>query len=57
MEAEHLARARSLAPEAADRIRMISQPDGELVGAGDAGVRDPIGGTAAAYSDTFNRIQ
>lgn len=57
MEPEHIARARSLAPEAADRIRMMTQPDGELVGAGDKGVHDPIGGTAAAYSDTFNRIQ
>lgn len=57
MEPEHVARALMLAPEAADRIRLITQPGGETGSAAEAGVRDPIGGSAKAYSDTFDRIQ
>ena len=57
MELEHVARALMLAPEAADRIRLITQPNGEAGSAAEAGVRDPIGGSAKAYGETFDRIQ
>ncbi len=57
MEPEHVARALMLAPEAAERIRLITQPGGETGNAAESGVRDPIGGSAKAYGDTLDRIQ
>ncbi len=57
MEPDHVARARALAPEAADRIRLISRPGGETGNPAELGVQDPIGGTAAAYQDAFKRIE
>ncbi len=55
MESAHAAAARRLAPEAADRIQLVSRPD---QGSGpDTDVQDPIGGTQAAYEKTFDRIQ
>jgi protein-tyrosine-phosphatase len=52
--------ARSLAPEAAERVYGIAErsAEGTPRGAGTwAGIPDPIGGTAVDYDDTFNRIR
>jgi len=55
MESAHAAAARRLAPEASDRIQLVSRPD---QGSGpDMDVQDPIGGTQAAYEKTFDRIE
>jgi len=56
MEPRHAEWARSLAPEARERIRLITEQGAEA-GAAAAGVRDPIGGTAEDYADTFHRIR
>ncbi|HET9952273.1 MAG TPA: low molecular weight protein arginine phosphatase [Candidatus Eisenbacteria bacterium] len=56
MEPRHAEWARSLAPEARERIRLITEQGAEG-GAAAPGIRDPIGGTAEDYADTFNRIR
>jgi protein-tyrosine-phosphatase len=55
MEPSHVAFAKDLAPDAAERIRLITEHGAEG-GTGD-GVRDPIGGSRDDYVDTFNRIR
>jgi protein-tyrosine phosphatase len=55
MEAAHVSAARSLAPDSADRIRLVTEHGAEG-GAAD-GVRDPIYGGPDDYVDTFNRIR
>jgi protein-tyrosine-phosphatase len=57
MEPHHLAFARSLVPDAAERIHLITEK-GAAQGATPAdGVHDPLGGTADQYRDTYNRIR
>ena len=56
MEPGHVARAQELAPNAVDRIRLITRTDAEPAHSADAGVSDPIGGVASEYEDAFNRI-
>ena len=56
MEPRHAEWARSLAPDARERIRLITEQGAEG-GAAAPGVRDPIGGTAEDYADTFHRIR
>jgi protein-tyrosine-phosphatase len=55
MEPSHIAYAKDMAPDAAERIHLITEHGAEG-GAGE-GVRDPIGGGADDYIDTFNRIR
>jgi protein-tyrosine-phosphatase len=57
MEPGHVARAQELAPNAIDRIRLITRTDAEPAHAADSGVSDPIGGVAHEYEDAFNRIR
>ena len=56
MEPGHVARAQELAPNAIDRIRLITRTDAEPGHTADAGIGDPIGGTTKEYEETFNRI-
>lgn len=56
MEAHHMARAREISPEASERISLIME-QGADKSAPESGIRDPIGGGAAEYDDTFNRIR
>jgi len=56
MEPGHVARAQELAPNAIDRIRLITRTDAEPAHSADAGISDPIGGSAKEYEETFNRI-
>ena len=56
MEPRHAEWARSLAPDARERIRLITEQGAEG-GAAAPGIRDPIGGTAEDYADTFHRIR
>ena len=56
MESRHAEWARSLAPDARDRIHLVSE-QGAGGGAAEAGVRDPLGGTAEEYADTFHLIR
>lgn len=56
MESRHAEWARGLAPDARDRIHLVSEQGAEA-GAASADIRDPIGGTADEYADTFNRIR
>jgi protein-tyrosine phosphatase len=56
MEPHHAAWARDAAPEMRDRIRLIAEQGAET-GAPPAGVKDPIGGSAEEYDDTFHRIR
>lgn len=56
MEPRHAEWVRGLAPDARDRVHLVSEQGAEG-GAGAAGIRDPIGGTADDYADTFNRIR
>jgi protein-tyrosine phosphatase len=56
MEPRHAEWARGLAPEARDRIRLLTEQRAEA-GAPEAGIADPIGGTAEEYADTFHRIR
>jgi protein-tyrosine-phosphatase len=56
MEARQAEWARSLAPDAAERIHRLSEQGAER-GAGAPDIRDPIGGTADEYADTFHRIR
>jgi protein-tyrosine phosphatase len=57
MEPGHVARAQELAPEARDRIRLITRTDAEPGHTADSGVADPIGGTQKAYEETYEKIQ
>jgi protein-tyrosine-phosphatase len=58
MEPSHIDHARGLAPDAADRIHLITEKGAAVgVGAPSDGVVDPMGGTADQYRDTFNRIR
>jgi protein-tyrosine-phosphatase len=56
MEPHHVEHARSLAPDAADRIHLITEK-GAAAGVMKEGVLDPMGGSADQYRDTFNRIR
>ncbi len=56
MEPHHVEHARALAPEAADRIHLITER-GAAAGAASDGVLDPMGGPADQYRDTFHRIR
>jgi protein-tyrosine-phosphatase len=57
MEPHHVEQARGLAPDAADRIHLITERGAAPGGAAAAGVLDPMGGSADQYRDTFNRIR
>jgi protein-tyrosine phosphatase len=57
MEAAHVAAARRMAPQASERIHMITRPARDAGERVDADVHDPIGGTQAAYEMTFSRIE
>jgi protein-tyrosine-phosphatase len=60
MESAQSGRARELAPEMAARIHLITERGAEVGEGGDAtppDVRDPIGGSAADYDDTYHRIR
>lgn len=56
MEPRHAEWARSLAPDARDRIHLVTEQGAES-GAAAAGIRDPLGGTAEEYADTFHLIR
>jgi protein-tyrosine-phosphatase len=56
MERHHAEWARGLAPEAGDRIHVITEQRAQGGESAD-GVSDPIGGTAEDYDDTFHRIR
>ncbi|HEU4726176.1 MAG TPA: low molecular weight protein-tyrosine-phosphatase [Candidatus Eisenbacteria bacterium] len=56
MEPRHAEWARTLAPDALDRIHLVTEQGAEG-GAAAAGVRDPLGGTAEEYADTFHLIR
>jgi protein-tyrosine-phosphatase len=55
MEPQHVAYASDLAPDAAERIRLVTEHGAE--GGAEEGVRDPIGGSPDDYVDTFHRIR
>lgn len=57
MEPSHVTAARGLAPEAGERIHLITEQGAEPRAAAEAGVLDPIGGGADEYVDTFHRIR
>jgi len=57
MEPGHVARAQELAPNAIDRIRLLTRTDAEPAHLADAGVSDPMGGVAPEYEEAFNKIQ
>jgi len=54
MEPSHVAYAKDMAPDAAERIHLITEHGAD---GGAEGVRDPMGGGADDYVDTFNRIR
>jgi protein-tyrosine-phosphatase len=56
MEPRHAEWALGLAPEARERIHLVTEQGAEG-GAAAPGVRDPIGGSAEEYADTFHRIR
>ena len=56
MEPRHAEWALGLAPEARDRIHLVTEQGAEG-GAAAPGIRDPIGGSAEEYADTFHRIR
>jgi len=56
MEPHHVEYARGLAPDAADRIHLITEK-GATGPTASYGVLDPMGGSADQYRDTFNRIR
>ncbi len=56
MEPSHLEHARDLAPDAAERIHLITER-GAASGSASDGVLDPIGGSGDQYRDTYNRIR
>jgi protein-tyrosine-phosphatase len=55
MEVSHVAYSKDMAPDAAERVHLITEHGAE--GGASDGVRDPIGGTTDDYADTFNRIR
>jgi len=55
MEPSHVTQAKNLAPDAADRVRLVTEHGAE--GGAAEGVRDPIYGGPDDYVDTFNRIR
>lgn len=57
MEPGHVERARELAPDAKERIHLITERGAMPSGNPSPGVRDPIGGTPDQYRDTFHRIR
>ena len=57
MEPHHLTHARSLDPDAAERIHLITEKGAAQGVAPADGVHDPLGGTADQYRDTYNRIR
>ena len=57
MEPGHAERARELAPDAKERIHLITERGAMPSGNPSPGVRDPIGGTQDQYRDTFHRIR
>lgn len=57
MEPGHVERARELAPDAKERIHLITERGAMPPGNPLPGVRDPIGGTPDQYRDTFHRIR
>ncbi len=57
MEPHHVEHARGLAPEAAERIHLVTERGLAPSQASTEGVVDPMGGTADQYRDTFNRIR
>ena len=57
MEPSHNDRARELAPDAADRIHLITMRGAAPGPTASNGVVDPLGGSADLYRDTFNRIR
>ena len=56
MEPHHVDHARRMAPDAADRVHLITER-GAASGAKSEGVLDPMGGSADQYRDTYNRIR
>lgn len=56
MEPRHAEWAKGLAPDVRERIHVITE-QGADAGAAGTGIRDPIGGTAEDYADTFHRIR
>jgi protein-tyrosine-phosphatase len=57
MEPGHVGRARELAPDAGDRVHLITNRGAAPGAATPNGVVDPLGGSADLYRDTFNRIR
>lgn len=55
MEPGHVSFARDLAPDAADRVHLLTEHGAE--GGAAEGVKDPISGGPDDYADTFNRIR
>ena len=55
MEPGHVASARKLAPDAADRVHLVTEHGAE--GGSTGGVSDPISGGPDDYIDTFNLIR
>src|SRR5258705_5524608 len=56
MEPQHVAYARDLASDAADRIHLITEKGAAPGSAASEGVLDPIGGRAGHDTDTFKPI-
>jgi len=56
MEPRHAEWAIGLAPDARERIHLVTEQGAES-GATASGIHDPIGGTAEEYADTFHRIR
>ena len=54
MEPAHMAQARDLAPDAADRIHLLTEQAAE---GGASSIKDPVFGGPDEYVDTFNRIR
>ena len=57
MEPHHVAYARGLLAEAADRIHLITERGAAPGAPASEGVLDPMGGSADQYRDTYNRIR
>jgi len=57
MEPHHIEYARGLAPDAKDRIHLITEQGAAQGVRASEGVVDPMGGPIDQYRDTFNRIR
>ena len=57
MEPHHLAYARALVADAAERIHLITEQGAAQGASASDGVLDPMGGSADQYRDTYNRIR